>query len=137
MAKKRETLSIGGLSTLTGCNIETIRYYEKMTLLPAPARTAGGHRLYPVTLQKRLMFICRARRLGFTLEEVRHLLGLTEGDYSCAEVKQVVLGHLGVVRNRIEELVRLETNLTSMAAQCTGGALPNCAAIDSLFDMTD
>jgi MerR family mercuric resistance operon transcriptional regulator len=137
MAQKGDSLSIGGLSKLTGCNIETIRYYEKISLLPAPTRTEGGHRQYQKSLQQRLMFICKARRLGFTLEEVRNLLELTDGGYSCDEVKQVVLGHLSVVRNKIEELVRLENNLESMAAQCTGGGLPNCAAIDSLFDMHD
>ncbi len=136
MAKKCVALSIGGLSKLTGCNIETIRYYEKISLMPAPTRTEGGHREYQESLQKRLMFICKARRLGFTLGEVRNLLELTDGDYSCDEVKQVVLGHLHVVRNKIDELVRLESSLESMAAQCTGGGLPNCAAIDSLFEMT-
>ena len=137
MLKKDDSVSIGGLSKLTGCNIETIRYYEKISLLPAPARTEGGHRLYPKTLQQRLTFICKARRLGFTLDEVRNLLELTEGGYSCDEVKQVVLNHLCVVRGKIDELARLENNLESMAAQCKGGGLPNCATIDSLFAMTD
>ncbi|MCW9051869.1 MAG: helix-turn-helix domain-containing protein [Motiliproteus sp.] len=137
MANKGGSLSIGGLSKLTGCNIETIRYYERISLLPAPARTEGGHRKYPQSFQERLMFICKARRLGFTLEEVRNLLELTDGGYSCDEVKQIVLSHLSVVRNKIEELVRLESSLESMAAQCTGGGLPNCAAIDNLFDMTE
>jgi MerR family mercuric resistance operon transcriptional regulator len=137
MAKKGDTLSIGGLSKLTGCNIETIRYYEKISLLPAPTRTEGGHRLYQESLQKRLMFICKARRLGFTLEDVRNLLKLTDGSYSCDDVKQVVLGHLGVVRNKIDELVRLESSLESMAAECTGGGLPKCEAVDSLFEMGD
>ncbi|MEH6652455.1 MAG: helix-turn-helix domain-containing protein [Motiliproteus sp.] len=137
MAKNGRELSIGGLSKLTGCNIETIRYYEKISLLPAPTRTEGGHRQYQQSLQKRLMFICKARRLGFSLEEVRNLLELTDGGYSCDEVKQVIQDHQRVVRTKIEELARLESNLELMAAQCIGGGLPNCAAIDSLFDMAD
>lgn len=137
MVKKERALSIGGLSKLTDCNIETIRYYEKISLLPAPARTEGGHRQYQENLQRRLMFICKARRLGFSLAEVRNLLELTDGGYSCDEVKNVVLGHLNVVRHKIEELIQLENSLGSLAAQCTGGDLPNCAAIDSLFDVTD
>lgn len=137
MAKKCNSLSIGGLSKLTGCNIETIRYYEKISLMPASSRTEGGHRQYPKALQQRLTFICKARRLGFTLEEVRNLLELSDGGYSCDEVKQVVLDHLSVVRSKIEELAKLESNLETMASQCSGGGLPNCAAIDSLFDMTD
>jgi MerR family mercuric resistance operon transcriptional regulator len=137
MAEKSGGLSIGELSKLTGCNIETIRYYEKISLLPAPARTEGGHRQYQESLQSRLVFICKTRRLGFSLEEVRNLLELTDGRYSCDEVKQVVLKHLGVVKNKIDELALLQTNLESMAAQCKGGGLPDCAAIDSLFEMKD
>lgn len=137
MTRQDKALSIGGLSKLTGCNIETIRYYEKIDLLPAPLRTEGGHRLYPNSLQRRLVFICKARSLGFTLEEVRNLLDLTDGSYSCDEVKHVVLGHLSVVKKKIEELARLQTSLESLAAQCKGGDLPDCAAIDSLFEMTD
>ena len=135
MTKTGDSLSIGGLSKLTGCNIETIRYYEKISLLPAPTRTLGGHRQYPTALQRRLTFICKARRLGFTLEEVRNLLALTDGNYSCDEVKQVVLDHIRVVRDKINELDTLESSLEAMAAQCSGGGLPNCAAIDSLFEL--
>ncbi len=137
MTNKCDSVSIGGLSKLTGCNIETIRYYEKASLMPAPARTEGGHRLYSKTLQRRLTFICKARRLGFTLQEVRSLLEMTDGGYSCDEVKQVVLNQLSVVRSKIEELARLESNLETMASQCSGGGLPHCAAVDSLFNMTD
>jgi len=135
MTRQNKALSIGGLSKLTGCNIETIRYYEKIDLLPAPLRTEGGHRLYPNSLQRRLVFICKSRSLGFTLEEVRNLLELINGDYSCDEVKQVVLEHLSVVKGKINELVRLQNSLESMAAQCSGGGFPDCAAIDSLFEL--
>ncbi|SFG52419.1 MerR family transcriptional regulator [Neptunomonas qingdaonensis] len=134
MMKEDKTLSIGGLSKLTGCNIETIRYYEKIALLPAPLRTQGGHRLYSNSLQKRLIFICKARGLGFTLEEVRNLLELINGDYSCDEVKHLVLEHLNVVKTKIDELARLQSSLELMASQCAGGDLPDCAAIDSLFE---
>lgn len=61
-------LGIGELSRNTGCNIETIRYYERLGLLHKPLRTEGGHRLYNTTNQQRLLFILRARRLGFSLE---------------------------------------------------------------------
>ena len=81
-------LTRGALSKRTGCNIETIRYYEKIALMPDPPRSAGGHRIYGEDLVKRLTSIRRARELGFTIEEVRGLLGLVDGgDYSCAEVK--------------------------------------------------
>ena len=137
MNRKAAALSIGRLSKKTGCHIETIRYYEKISLLPAPTRTEGGHRLYSQALQQRLIFICKARGLGFTLEEVRNLLCLTDNSYSCDEIKQVILGHLDVVKNKISELVRMQNSLESMAGQCIGGSLSQCAAIDSLFDTTE
>src|SRR3546814_8957570 len=71
-------LPIGMLSRRTGCNIETIRYYEKIGLLPAPARSDGGHRLYGHGHLMRLGFVRRARELGFTLDEIRALLRLAE-----------------------------------------------------------
>jgi MerR family mercuric resistance operon transcriptional regulator len=134
MNKQDKRLSIGGLSKLTGCNIETIRYYEKIALLPAPSRTEGGHRIYSTDLQKRLIFICKTRALGFALEEVRNLLELINGDYSCNEVKHLVLEHIKVVKAKINELAQLQSSLESMASQCSGGDLPDCAAIDSLFE---
>ena len=70
---------IGALSGRTGCSIETIRYYERIGLLPAPPRSAGGHRVYDDDHLKRLTFIRRGRALGFTLDQVRGLLGLVDG----------------------------------------------------------
>ncbi len=134
-ANEYKTLSIGGLSKLTGCHIETIRYYEKINLLPAPLRSAGGHRVYPSNLQSRLVFIRKARNLGFTLEEVRNLLELVNGDYTCDEVKQVVIEHIGVVTTKIKELSQMKKSLKVMTTQCSGGGLHDCAAIDSLFEI--
>ncbi len=78
-------LAIGTLSKRTGCNIETIRYYERVRLLPTPARSAGGYRLYGTDHLKRLTFIRRARALGFSIDEVRTLLKLADerGDPPC------------------------------------------------------
>ena len=69
----------GRLSKNTGCNIETIRYYERIGLLPAPPHSAGGHRLYGEAHLKRLTFVRRGRELGFTLDDIRGLLGLVDG----------------------------------------------------------
>ena len=83
-------LSIGKVSAKTGCNIETIRFYEKETLLPAPDRTEGGHRLYSTKLVERLVFIRRSRELGFSMAEIRQLLSLVDGEQvSCERVKQI------------------------------------------------
>ena len=130
---ERSRSSIGTLSKLTGCNIETIRYYERIGLLPAPPRTQGGHRLYGEAHLKRLTFIRRSRELGFTLNDVRGLLQLVDGGhYTCAEVRDMTLQHLDEIRCKVADLRRLERVLKEMAAQCTGDDVPECPVIDAL-----
>ncbi len=129
-----EPLLIGALSYRTGCNIETIRYYERIGLLAPPARSNGGYRLYGLGHLKRLHFIRRAREIGFTLDEVRTLLGLADQRNSrCAEVRGVAAGHLAEVRTKIADLKTIERVLISMVAQCAEGTLPNCPIIEVLF----
>jgi MerR family mercuric resistance operon transcriptional regulator len=126
--------TIGSLSRDTGCNIETIRYYERIGLMPKPPRSKGGHRLYEKDHLKRLSFIRRSRDLGFTLEEVRGLLRMIDGhDYTCDEVKVLTLNHLQEVQQKIADLRRLERVLKTMAAECEGGNVPDCPIIDALY----
>jgi MerR family mercuric resistance operon transcriptional regulator len=102
-------IAIGALSKHTGTNIETIRYYERVALLPAPARSSGGYRLYGHDHLKRLNFIRRARTLGFSIGEVRTLLRLAdERKRPCAEVRVVAEAHLKDVRAKIADLRRME-----------------------------
>src|SRR5947207_14413589 len=84
-------IQIGELSKRTGCNIETIRYYERISLLAAPPRSAGRYRIYDNADVRRLAFIRRARELGFTLDQVRALLALSENDRqgACTEVREL------------------------------------------------
>lgn len=97
--KALRNFTIGALSDRTGCNIETIRYYERAGLLPEPGRSPGGYRQYEAGHVNRLSFIRRARALGFTLDEVRTLLGLAENRRgSCAEVRDVAAVRLRDVR---------------------------------------
>ena len=125
---------IGELSGRTGCNIETIRYYERVGLLPAPPRSAGGHRVYGVDHLKRLTFIRRGRQLGFALKDVRGLLALVDGGgYTCDEVQALTLSHLDEVRLKIADLKVLEGVLGDMAAECEGGTVPACPVIEALF----
>jgi MerR family mercuric resistance operon transcriptional regulator len=127
--------TIGTLSKLTGCNIETIRYYEHIGLLPAPPRTEGGHRTYGDAHTRRLTFVRRSRELGFTIEEVRELLSLVDGKrYTCEEVQALTLDHLADVKKKLADLRRLERVLKNMAAQCSGGKVPECPIIDALFE---
>ncbi|HZA67388.1 MAG TPA: helix-turn-helix domain-containing protein [Geminicoccaceae bacterium] len=124
----------GELAERSGCNIETVRFYEKQGLLPAPPRTAGGHRDYDREHLKRLTFIRRSRELGFTLDRVRNLLALVDGrDWICAEVRAMTLEHLADVRRKIADLERLARILEDMAAQCDGGQVPACPVIDALL----
>ena len=127
-------LTRGVVAARTGCHIETVRYYERIGLLPPPPRTEGGHRLYDEDLLRRLNFICRSRELGFTIEEVRDLLGLVDGGgYTCAEVKEITLDHLRNVRVKIADLRRLERVLKEMVAKCEAEEVPECPVIDALF----
>ena len=127
-------LTIGRLAQSSGVNLETIRYYERIGLMPAPRRTEGGHRVYDRTHVRRLGFIRRSRELGFSLNEIRTLLSLVDGgDYTCAEVRDMTLRHLADIRSKITDLRRLERSLRDMAAQCSGDTVPECPIIDVLW----
>jgi MerR family mercuric resistance operon transcriptional regulator len=127
-------LSIGALSRSGGVNIETIRYYEKIGLMPQPPRTGGGHRLYSADHRKRLVFIRRSRELGFAIEEIRNLLDLVGGGYTCGAVKDAALTHLKDIRRKIVDLRRMERTLAETVARCAGGTTPDCPIIDVLSD---
>ena len=128
-----QAIQIGELSRRTGCNIETIRYYERIGLMPAPPRR-GRYRSYGGEDVGRLGFVRRARELGFTLDEVRALLGLAGGGQaSCAEVRTLAASHLTDVRARIADLKRMERVLKDVVAQCAGGARSECPLIEALF----
>jgi MerR family mercuric resistance operon transcriptional regulator len=125
----------GELAQRSGCNIETVRFYEKRGLLPVPPRTAGGHRDYTREHLKRLTFIRRSRELGFTLARVRGLLSFVDGgQWTCAEVRAMTLDHLADVRHKIADLKKLAQILEAMAARCDRGAVPECPIVDALFE---
>lgn len=124
---------IGALSAETGVNVETIRYYEKIGLMPAPPRNEGRQRIYDASHLKRLSFIRRGRELGFSLDQVRELLGLERGhDLSCAEVKTMTDGHVAEIRRKVRDLKKLERVLAQLSAQCAANAIPDCPILDAL-----
>jgi MerR family mercuric resistance operon transcriptional regulator len=126
-------LPIGALSRHTGVNIETIRYYERIGLLPAPPRTAGRHRLYEDGHRQRLVFIRRSRELGFSLHEIRNLLGLArDNDLSCAEVKVMTEQHVADIRRKVKDLKKLDRVLSDLATRCHGKAVPDCPILEAL-----
>ena len=129
---KQGGIPIGDVSQRTGCHIETIRYYERIGLVPPPERD-GRYRRYGTRDVKRLLFVRRARELGFTLDEVRALLGLAGGGHaSCAEVRNLAASHLKDVRTRIADLKRMERALADSVRACDAGLDPGCPLIEAL-----
>ena len=132
-ATRAERITIGKLSELTGVNIETIRYYEKVQVLPTAPRTEGGRRIYGPNETRILTFVRRARELGFTLDDVRGLLRLgAPGMATCREVKQVAVHHLDGIRSKLADLAKLERLLAKTVARCSGNKVPDCPVLDIL-----
>ncbi|MAX74635.1 MAG: MerR family transcriptional regulator [Nioella sp.] len=126
----------GDLARLTGCNLETIRYYETIGVMPEPPRSSKNYRVYDDTHVTRLRFVMRARELGFTLDEVRDLLAMVDGgQQTCGEVQALATAHLATVRAKIADLRRIEHVLSSTVAQCTGDDVPECPVIDALTEV--
>ncbi len=128
-----DRLPIGKVAARTGCNIETIRFYEKEGLLPPPGRTEGGHRLYTTEMVGRLVFVRRCRELGFSMAEIRQLLSLVDGDQvSCERVKDIADQHLLDIRSKIADLRKMERTLRDLSSQCSGDDVPQCPIIEVL-----
>lgn len=126
-------LSIGELSRRSGVNIETIRYYERITMLPPPPRTRSGRRVYGPAEARILAFIRRSRELGFALDEIRALLAVGgPGRAPCADVRRIASAHLVNVRTKLADLIKLEAILADTVAQCSDGATPDCPVLDIL-----
>jgi len=126
--------AIGVLSKRTGCNIETIRYYERAGLLPLPGRSPGGYRLYGTEHLKRLAFVRRARALGFPLDQVRALLALADHRRRpCAEARSLAATHLEDVRAKIADLKEMERVLRETVARCGSGKGSHCLLIETLY----
>ena len=131
--ESESSLTRGDLARATGCNIETIRYYEKTGLLPDPPRSAAGYRIYSAAHATRLRFSRRARELGFSMEDIRGLMGLDDGAApTCAEVKERTKRHLADVRAKIADLRRIESVLAATASRCSGAEVPNCPVLDAI-----
>ena len=126
-------MKIGQAAAASGCHIETIRYYERIGLLPRPARTGGGYRDYLPQEVDRLRFITRGRELGFSLEEIRSLLTLSDDPaLSCRDVDQLARHHLADIEQRVRELRRIARELERTIASCAGGKRGQCAILGSL-----
>lgn len=136
------TQTIGQISKASGTPIETIRFYEREGLLPPAPRTAAGYRLYNQDTAQRLRFISRAKALGFTLAEIREILGLQDSPVSNRsgrkEVKALTENKLVDIERRIADLQRMHQVLTHLASECSGrGGVTHCPIIESLSGIED
>jgi MerR family mercuric resistance operon transcriptional regulator len=128
-----EAFQIGVLSQRSAVNIETIRYYERIGLVPKPPRSGGGYRCYRAADVERLNFIRRVRDLGFSLEEVRRLLQLADQkSRSCRRVHEIAVGHLAEVRAKMADLKRMEKVLGNIVRECAEGTMPECPLLATL-----
>lgn len=112
-----ETHTIGRLAAAAGVNVETVRYYQRIKLMPLPKRALGGIRRYSAEDLSRLRFIKTAQGLGFTLEEIADLVKLDDG-MRCNEARDIAAHKLAVVRARRRDLRRIETVLARLVRQC-------------------
>ena len=130
---RAESVPIGELSKRSGVNIETIRYYERIKILPAPSRTTSGRRVYGATDLRILAFIRRSRELGFSLDEIRAVLRLGgPSNAGCGEVRDIAARHLGDIRAKIGDLRKLERLLANTVARCSGTMTPECPVLEIL-----
>jgi Cu(I)-responsive transcriptional regulator len=128
-----DTLSIGELARITDTNIETIRYYERIGLLEPPGRTSGNYRAYARRHLERLSFIRRGRDLGFSPDEVRALLRLSDDrSQSCIEVDRIARLHLTEVERKLSDLTALQSELRQLIDQCQHGTVAECRIIEAL-----
>lgn len=126
-------MSIGELAALSGIGKETIRFYERESLMPPPRRTPANYRRYLPETMARLQFIRRAKSLGFQLNEIRELLCLQEANGDRAQVKRLAEHKLQQVRSRLEALARMEAALADLHAQCSGAwPVQGCPIIETL-----
>lgn len=128
-----ESQRIGSLAKATDTKVVTIRYYEKIGLLPEPPRTRSGYRVYDSRHRERLRFVRRCRNLGFTLSQVRQLLDLSVAtDKNCAGVDKLALEHLRDIEEKIADLNRLAQQLRRLGKSCKGGTVGDCRIIEVL-----
>lgn len=130
--------AIGQAAKATGIKVPTIRFYEAEGLLPAPARTESGRRLFSDADVERLAFIRHARALGFELADIRSLLNLADHpDLPCHDADRIARQHLTGVEARLRQLRSLKDELTRMIEACAGGAVGECRVIESLSSKID
>lgn len=127
-------MHIGELARKCNCSAETIRYYESVGLLSAPARAANGYRIYSDEHRKWLHFVRRSRDLGLSQDDVRLLIESARDDSTvCEDVYALLSSQIQKVSGKIRELKRLERTLIRLQSRCTNRKSTKCPAIDELM----
>lgn len=120
-------MQIGEVAQNTGLSIDTIRFYEKEGLIGPPQRSAGGYRLYDERTVDRLRLINRAQQLGFSLQEIRELLVIEDGESgACSHVRDLITTKIEQVRARIAGLRQIERRLAKAKHQCCAALTDSC-----------
>lgn len=131
-------MKIGELATRAGCDVQTVRYYEREGLLDAPPREASGYRRYDERQLTRLNFIRHCRTLDISLGEVRQLLDLSaHADQSCAQVNDLLDAHIALLRQRIHAMKALEKQLVALRKSCNGDGSQPCAILESFMSAAE
>jgi MerR family copper efflux transcriptional regulator len=129
-----KSMHIGRLAAQANVSVDTVRYYERAQLLPPAARAASGYRTYPTSVVARLRFIRRAKELGFSLEEIRDLLALSDGrETGVAGIKEIAARRLADVEERLAEFTRLRDGLKGLVDACPGHGDPGACPILTAF----
>lgn len=128
-----DKLTVGQLAKTAGVNVETVRYYHRIGLLPAPQRDYGSIRRYGSGAVRRLRFIKRAQGLGFALEEISALLALDD-DQHCAETRAMAEQKLALVQQKLTALAAIEANLRGFIDACSHPHGSGCPMIDALAE---
>ena len=128
-----EQLTIGRLAKATGTKVETVRWYEKVGLIDPPGRTDANYRVYAARDLARLSFIRRARNLGFSLDQIRSLIEMSDDrDRDCASVDALATANLAEIDRKIADLRALRRELSNVVSSCRGGSVADCRILDAL-----
>lgn len=128
-------MNIGQAATQSGVNAKLIRHYESTGIVPKAARTESGYRVYSISDIHILRFVKRARGLGFSMKEIKTLIGLWRNhSRASARVKALALGHVAELEQKISEMQHMVNTLQKLANHCHGDDRPDCPILEDLAD---
>ncbi|HHS99944.1 MAG TPA: MerR family transcriptional regulator [Thiomicrospira sp.] len=131
----KKSFSIGQIANACQCKVQTLRYYEEVGLIPKPERNAGNQRIYNANQLKRVKFIRHSRQLGFSLEQIRQILALTDNpNQPCDKVNDIAKSHLDEVSHKIKCLQDLQSELQRMVSECSANRVADCRVVEILSD---